>query len=105
MLTSLWSGKTLPVLVVSAILVVFWYLGSIYLNGDMQRDAFANAGMAVLLISSELEELMAISDRILVLHNGRIIQNMNRRNLSSEEELHHAIQGHRIKQQASDVAA
>lgn len=44
MLTSLWSGKTLPVLVVSAILVVFWYLGSIYLNGDMQRDAFANAG-------------------------------------------------------------
>lgn len=44
MLTSLWSGKTLPVLAVSAILVVFWYLGSIYLNGDMQRDAFANAG-------------------------------------------------------------
>lgn len=44
MLKSLWSGKTLPVLVVSALLVVFWYLGSIYLNGDMQRDAFANAG-------------------------------------------------------------
>ena len=65
----------------------------------------ADTGMAVLLISSELEELMAISDRILVLHNGRIIQNMNRRNLSSEEELHHAIQGHRIKHQASDVAA
>ncbi|MBW8619567.1 MAG: ABC transporter permease [Hyphomicrobiales bacterium] len=43
MLTSLWSGKTLPVIVVSAILVVFWYVGSIYLNGDMQRDAFANA--------------------------------------------------------------
>lgn len=43
MLTSLWSGKTLPVIVVSAILVVFWYLGSIYLNGDMQRDVFANA--------------------------------------------------------------
>ena len=43
MLTSLWSGKTLPVIVVSAILVVFWYVGSIYLNGDMQRDSFANA--------------------------------------------------------------
>ena len=65
----------------------------------------ADTGTAVLLISSELEELMAISDRILVLHNGRIIQNMNRRNLSSEEELHHAIQGHRIKQQAADAAA
>jgi NitT/TauT family transport system permease protein len=44
MLKSLWSGKTLPVLVVSAIFIVVWYLGSIYLNGDMQRDAFANAG-------------------------------------------------------------
>ena len=44
MLKALWSGKTLPVLVVSAILIVFWYLGSIYLNGAMQRDAFANAG-------------------------------------------------------------
>lgn len=44
MLKSLWSGKTLPVLVVSAILIAFWYLGSIYLNGNMQRDAFANAG-------------------------------------------------------------
>lgn len=56
----------------------------------------ADAGMAVLVISSELEELMAISDRILVLHGGRIAQEMNRRNLASEEELHHAIQGHRI---------
>lgn len=44
MLKTLWSGKTLPVLAVSAVLFVFWYLGSIYLNGEMQRDAFANAG-------------------------------------------------------------
>ena len=43
MLKALWFGKTLPVIVVSAILILFWYLGSIYLNGDMQRDAFANA--------------------------------------------------------------
>ncbi len=58
--------------------------------------AMADRGMAVLVISSELEELMAISDRILVLHGGRIVQDMNRRDLSSEEELHHAIQGHHI---------
>lgn len=55
----------------------------------------ADAGMAVLVISSELEELMAISDRILVLHGGRISQELNRRNVASEEELHHAIQGQR----------
>ncbi len=60
----------------------------------------ADAGMAVLVISSELEELMAISDRILVLHGGRIAQEMNRRNVASEEELHHAIQGHRIQSDA-----
>jgi ribose transport system ATP-binding protein len=59
--------------------------------------AMADKGMAVLVISSELEELMAISDRILVLHGGRIVQDMNRRDLGSEEELHHAIQGHHIE--------
>ena len=56
----------------------------------------ADAGMAVLVISSELEEIMAISDRILVLHAGKIAQEMNRRDVTSEEELHHAIQGHHI---------
>jgi len=44
MLTSLWQGKTLPVLAVCAALAVLWYAGSIWLNADMQRDAFANAG-------------------------------------------------------------
>lgn len=44
MLSALWQGKTLPVLVVAAIIGLFWYAGSILLNADMQRDAFANAG-------------------------------------------------------------
>ena len=44
MLKALWSGKTLPVLLVSAILIVVWYGGVILLNGEMQKDAFANAG-------------------------------------------------------------
>ena len=57
--------------------------------------AMADRGAAVLVISSELEELMAISDRILVLHGGRIADQMNRRDVANEEELHHAIQGHR----------
>jgi len=56
--------------------------------------AMADKGTAVLVISSELEELMAISDRILVLHGGRIAQSVNRRDVATEEELHHAIQGH-----------
>jgi len=44
MLSALWQGKTLPVLAVCAMLAVFWYAGSVVLNSDMQRDAFANAG-------------------------------------------------------------
>ena len=56
--------------------------------------AMADRGTAVLVISSELEELMAISDRILVLHAGRIADQINRRDIANEEELHHAIQGH-----------
>ena len=63
--------------------------------------AMADRGAAVLVISSELEELMAISDRILVLHGGRIADQMNRRDVANEEELHHAIQGHRRPAQDS----
>jgi ribose transport system ATP-binding protein len=66
--------------------------------------AMADRGMAVLVISSELEELMAISDRILVLHGGRIAQDMNRRDVATEEELHHAIQGHSRPQAALGAA-
>lgn len=58
----------------------------------------ADKGMAVFVISSELAELMAMSDRILVLYEGRIIQEMHRREIASEEELHHAIQGHNAKE-------
>ena len=62
--------------------------------------AMADRGVAVLVISSELEELMAISDRILILHGGRIAEQMHRRDVATEEELHHAIQGHPIPQHA-----
>ena len=44
MLKALWAGKTGPVLIVCAILTVIWYGAAIFLNGDLQRDAFANAG-------------------------------------------------------------
>ena len=58
--------------------------------------AMADKGVAVLVISSELEELMAFSDSILVLYGGRITQDINRREIATEEELHHAIQGHDV---------
>jgi ribose transport system ATP-binding protein len=64
----------------------------------------ADRGVAVLVVSSELEELMAVSDRILVLYDGRIAQEMNRRDVATEEELHHAIQGHDARRPAVGAA-
>jgi ABC-type sugar transport system ATPase subunit len=34
----------------------------------------AGEGLAVILISSELPEVMSMSDRVLVLHEGRIVR-------------------------------
>ena len=54
---------------------------------------FADAGNAVLFISSELPELLAVSDRILVMRDGRIDRELPRAAITAEEELHHAVQG------------
>ena len=54
---------------------------------------FAASGKAVIVISSELEELLEVSDRILVLRNGRVDDTYRGRQFTSEEALHRAIQG------------
>ncbi|SMX37957.1 sugar ABC transporter ATP-binding protein [Maliponia aquimaris] len=59
---------------------------------DTIRQA-ADAGTAVLVISSEFEELLAVSDRLLIIHDGRLIREMPRQAVDSEEVLHHAVQG------------
>jgi ribose transport system ATP-binding protein len=53
----------------------------------------AAQGTAILVISSEFEELLAMSDRLLVVHDGRLIKELDRRAIDSEEVLHHAVQG------------
>lgn len=50
----------------------------------------AAAGTAILLISSELPELHHLSDRILVLHNGRLTAALDRSLFSEEEIMHYA---------------
>jgi ribose transport system ATP-binding protein len=59
---------------------------------DMIR-AFAQAGNGVIIISSELPELLAVSDRVLILRDGRVERELDRREIHSEEQLHHAVQG------------
>ena len=54
---------------------------------------FAASGKAVIVISSELEELLEVSDRILVLRNGSVDNTYRGHQFTSEEALHRAIQG------------
>ncbi|WP_232006277.1 sugar ABC transporter ATP-binding protein [Mycobacterium sp. 852013-50091_SCH5140682] len=53
----------------------------------------ADSGTAIVLISSELEELLAVADRVLVMRHGRIETALNRIDIANEESLQLAIQG------------
>jgi ribose transport system ATP-binding protein len=53
----------------------------------------ADNGKAVILISSELPELLSVSDRILVLRDGEVVSNLLRADIPSEEFLQLAVQG------------
>ncbi|NUT72181.1 sugar ABC transporter ATP-binding protein [Pseudarthrobacter sp. C4D7] len=59
---------------------------------DMIRE-LANAGKAVIVISSEYPELLAVSDRVLVLKDGSIIRDIPRSEIAGEEYLQLAAQG------------
>jgi putative xylitol transport system ATP-binding protein len=50
--------------------------------------AFVKAGGAAVVVSSEAPEILAISDRIAVFHNGKVVGVMDGRATSQEELLH-----------------
>jgi len=53
----------------------------------------ADSGKAVLLISSEYAALLAVSDRVLVLREGRVVDDLARQSIPDEEHLQLAVQG------------
>jgi ribose transport system ATP-binding protein len=55
--------------------------------------ALADRGKGIIVISSELVELLAVSDRLLVLRDGHVVREIDRREIGTEEELHRAVQG------------
>jgi ribose transport system ATP-binding protein len=55
--------------------------------------ALADRGKGIIVISSELVELLAVSDRLLVLRDGHVVREIDRRQIATEEELHRAVQG------------
>ncbi len=50
----------------------------------------AQSGVAILMISSELPEVLGISDRILVMREGKIVANLPGRTTTQEEIMEHA---------------
>ena len=61
----------------------------------------AAAGTAVLCISSELEELLGICDRILVMSNGEIQATLSRKEFDQQKILQFAFRGHETHRQVS----
>ena len=55
--------------------------------------ALAEAGKGIVLISSELPELLAVSDRVLIVKDGQIVREILRKDIETEESLHHILQG------------
>ena len=53
-------------------------------------DELAAGGTAILLVSSELPEILALSDRILVMNSGRIVSELSHAEASEEIILSHA---------------
>lgn len=60
---------------------------------DVIRE-LADSGKAILVISSELQELLAMSDRVVIMHEGTIFKELDRKEIDTEEDLQYAIQGH-----------
>ena len=64
-----------------------------------KRDMYAllneltDAGLGILMITSELPELLALADRVLVLHRGRIVAELTGTEITQERIMHAALGG------------
>ena len=62
-------------------------------------ERLAGQGVAILFVSSELEEILGMSDRALVMHEGRITGELSRAELSEEAVMHLATGGGKVEQE------
>lgn len=59
-------------------------------------------GIAVIVISSELPEVLGLSDRVLVMHEGRIKANLVNKNLTQEQVMEAALRSdHHVEKQSA----
>lgn len=47
-------------------------------------------GIAIVMVSSEMEELLGMSDRLIILHEGRMMMEMQKNDFSQENVMHYA---------------
>lgn len=59
-------------------------------------NALAERGVAIILVSSELPEIMGLTDRVLVLHEGLLKANINKQDMTQERIMHYATGGDQI---------
>ncbi len=66
----------------------------------IMRD-LADSGVAILMVSSDMEEVIGVSDRVVVMHEGRISGHLERPEFSEHNVLRLATgQGHRLERTA-----
>ncbi len=63
-------------------------------------EQLAADGVAILFVSSEMEEILGMSDRVLVMHEGRLSGELGRAELSEESIMHLATGGARAARES-----
>jgi ribose transport system ATP-binding protein len=56
-------------------------------------DALARRGVAIVLVSSELSEIIALSDRVLVMRSGKIVKELDQSEVSEEVIMSYCTEG------------
>jgi ribose transport system ATP-binding protein len=58
-------------------------------------------GASIIMISSEFPEILKMSDRIMVMHLGRVEALLENEGLSQEDVFHYAIGAHRFEKKGT----
>lgn len=84
-----WQNHLVLAVMLPACLTVALSMGSIVRNTSF--SIFAGQGIAVVMISSYLPEVLAVSDRILVARQGKFVEEMEPQNATEEAIMYAAV--------------
>lgn len=58
----------------------------------------AEAGVSILMISSELPEVIGMADRVMVMHEGKVTGTLSKKDMTQEKIMHYATGGDKVVQ-------